>query len=135
TAGTVAPGGQLSVSVAFAPTEAAAYSAALTFSTNDVSQPTVTIALSGYGVFAAPHVHLVEGSHDYGPVRVDVGPTVAAAEAAASPESAVRWPLRIVNFGAEPLVVTDVQTEDPAFIPLAGGFPYTVATLDTLVVE
>src|SRR5690606_35054610 len=76
TAGTVAPGGQLSVSVAFAPTEAAAYSAALTFSTNDVSQPTVTIALSGYGVFAAPHVHLVEGSHDYGPVRVDVGPTV-----------------------------------------------------------
>jgi hypothetical protein len=132
TAITIGPGGQVNATVTFLPADPAAYTAALTFETNDVAQPLVTVALSGHGVYADPHVAFVEDFHDYGPVRVDVPPT---AEAAAAPESAVRWPLRIVNLGAEPLVVTDVRTNRPVFLPLADGYPYTVATLDTLVVE
>jgi outer membrane protein assembly factor BamB len=132
TATTIGPGGQVNATVSFLPADPVGYSAALTFETNDVAQPVVTIPLSGHGVYAAPHAHLVEDSHDYGPVRVDVPPTV---EAAAAPESAVRWPLRVVNLGAEPLVVTDVRANRPVFLPLAAGYPHTIPTLDTLVIE
>ena len=130
---TVPAGGSIETYVTFSPTAPPfEYDGALVFATNDVQNPTVTVPLHGYGVYATPHVHLVEDGHDYGAVRVDVPPLAVRGD---DGRSAVRWPLRVVNASAAPLEVGGVTTTDPSFNVLTGGFPYTLGTLDTLEVE
>ncbi|MDX1420880.1 MAG: PQQ-binding-like beta-propeller repeat protein [Rubricoccaceae bacterium] len=132
TATTILPGETLVTDVTFTPSAPTiAYGGSLSFATNDVSTPTVTVPLSGFGVYPTPHVAFVEGSHDYGAVRVEGPPLAVDGEG----RSAIRWPLQIVNVSAKALQVEEVRPSDPAFNVLTGGFPTVVATLDTLEVE
>ncbi|HYE94876.1 MAG TPA: choice-of-anchor D domain-containing protein, partial [Rubricoccaceae bacterium] len=126
TAQTIAPGATINATVTFAPTAAGPYSATLTFETNDVSAPVVTIPLAGIGLHAQRHLTLLDPSHDYGPVRI---------EPPGDALSVVRWPTRLVNEGATTLTVTGITFSDPAFTADETTFPLTLAPLDTAVVR
>ncbi len=122
---TIGAGDDLAVTVTFSPAAFGPRQATLQFGTNDVQNPTVTVPLSGIGIYAQQHVAFVADSHDFGPVRIE-GPDGF---------SSVRWDLEIVNRGAAPLTVTGITLDDDAFSVLGDPFPLVLAILDTAAVE
>ncbi|HEX8386384.1 MAG TPA: choice-of-anchor D domain-containing protein, partial [Rubricoccaceae bacterium] len=120
---TVPVGGQLQVQVSYT----AIYGdipggraqGVLSFATNDVNRPSVSVALSGFPAQPDPTALTVGGaSHDFGPVRVDAGAGLTVAV----------WPLRIQNVGAQPLVLSSATPSTAAFgLYDASDLPLTLA--------
>ncbi len=118
---TIPPAGQITVQVTWAVSEPMQSGGTLSFETNDVNRPTISIPLSGIGVNPVPSVTFLESAHDFGPTRIDEP----------APFSTRWWPMRIVNMGAQQLNVSGVTFTDPAFSVVATDFPLGILPADT----
>ena len=122
TATSVPAGGQIAVDITWTVHQIGVSNGTLTFDTNDVNNPTITIPLTGIPVFPDPAVTFVDASHNFGPVRIDEPP----------PFSSTRWwPLRVVNLGAQVLNVSGISFGDPVFTVVGASFPIAIAPADT----
>jgi hypothetical protein len=118
---TIPPAGQSSVNVTWAVNQPGLSQGTLSFETNDVNRPTISIPLTGIGVNPEPSVTFIEPSHDFGPTRVDEP----------APFSTRWWPMQIVNLGAQQLNVSSVAFSDPAFTVVGTAFPLGILPADT----
>ena len=85
---------------------------------NDPIHPEEEITLAGYGVYPDPHIHLPEGAHDYGLVRVN---------------ATTRWFMEIRNHGDETLTIDNILIDDSHFYrDDAVSLPIHIDTLSSI---
>ncbi len=95
----LAPGASKTIAIQFSPTVSGQAQASLTVESNDSSRPQVTVPLSGVGV-TPPEIALQPTQLDFGAVTVG---------------ESIELTLTVSNSGGSPLLVSDVQSSDPAF--------------------
>ena len=113
----VAAGGSQAVTVTYAPSAVGADTGSLVVSSNDASNPSVSVALSGTGVAApAPNIALSPPSLSFGTVNVGGSASLTT---------------QVQNTGTAPLIVNAIALcTSPATSPEFGwspGAPFTVA--------
>ena len=111
----IPPDGSEQLPIVYAPADFGPLDATATVFSNDPVHPEEQITLTGDGVYPDPHIHVLEGAHDYGPVRVN---------------ATTRWFMEVFNHGSEMLTIDDIVIDDTHFyLDDAVSLPIEIDTL------
>jgi hypothetical protein len=102
--------------VRFLPADGKSYSGTLTIESNDPSELSVSVSLTGAGI-AEPDIQLSATGHDFGTVSVG---------------SHADWDLTIRNVGSAPLTVNNITSDSPALTITSPGFPQNIYSGESL---
>ena len=117
---TITPGNSLLIPLTYTPTEIGTLDAIVSIESTDPIHPSVDVHLTGNAVNAGPSIQIAKQSHDYGNIRMN---------------AFTRWFLNIKNYGDQTLTVSDITSDDSAFIVDASvSFPINIATLDSVLI-
>ncbi len=113
----IPPGSTDAVDLTFKPSEPGPLSTTVVIESNDPVDPEVELELSGEALYSGAHVQISASSHDYGTVRI---------------QATTRWLLEVQNDGSEPVQLTGLAFDDPAFYAAWDNtFPITIDVLET----
>lgn len=116
----VTPGSSVFVPLTYSPTSVGHMDATIQVESSDPISPSVDVFLSGDGVNSGPSIFVPVDVNDYGDIRVN---------------AFTRWYLEIENIGDQTLVVSDITTNNDAFIiDESVSYPINIPTLDSVLV-
>ncbi len=111
-------GSSIQIPIIYKPIELGSLSTLIVVESNDPVTPQVTLEVIGEGVFNGPHIQVLNGSHDYGDVRIN---------------ATKRWYLEIFNNGDQLLEVTNISIDDlHFFLDENISFPIYIGILETI---
>jgi len=117
---TISPGGSIFIPLTYQPTSIGHMDATIQIQSTDPINPSVDVFLTGDGVNSGPSIFVPVDDYDYGDIRVN---------------AFTRWFLEIENIGDQTLVVSDITTNNDAFIiDESVSYPINIPTLDSVLV-
>ncbi len=117
---TIIPGGSLDIPVDFSPVTTGHFQDVISVESSDPINPVVEVEVEGDGVNSGPSIFVPEDMYDYSDVRV---------------HAFTRWFMTIVNIGDADLLVSNIASENEAFIiDESVEYPLSLSPLDTVYV-
>ncbi|MCB2221939.1 MAG: choice-of-anchor D domain-containing protein [Bacteroidetes bacterium] len=114
----IEPGNTDAIEFVFKPTETGSLNTIVTIESSDPVNPETELELEGEAVYSGPHINVAATTHDYGSIRLNANK---------------RWFCTVSNDGSQPLEITGITFDDPAFyIDEMLPFPTTIPVLSSI---